>query len=234
VATFVLVHGAFRGGWAWDRVAPLLRARGHDVWAPSLTGMGDRTHLRPAGDEVVHLTTWVDDLVSLCESHDLRDVVLVGHSQGGMVTTAAAAALADRLAELVYLDAPVPEDGECGIDLNPPGVPRPRAEDIDLSAMLPPRPVAPEDGYGEELAAWVNARLCPTPIAPSFEPVTVAAGAAEVRRRYVFFNRTPATYPCWSTRLRLDERGEQYDTIDVDHDAPLTAPDAVAAALLGD
>ena len=202
------------------------------MFAPSLTGMGDRAHVRPAGDPVVHLSTWIEDLAALVRTHDLHDVVLVGHSQGGMVTTAAATSLHDRIAELVYLDAPVPEDGECGIDLNPPGVPTPRAEDIDLTAALPARPVSPEDGYGPELAMWVNERLCATPIAPSFEPVVVGAEAAALPRRYVFFSRTPRTYPCWSTRLRLDERGVAYVELDADHDAPLTAPDAVTAALL--
>ncbi len=195
-----------------------------------LTGMGDRTHLRPAEGRI-GLDTWIADLESLFTTRDLRDVVLVGHSQGGMVTTAATDAVLDRLARLVYLDAPVPEDGERGIDLNPPGVPSPRAEDVDLAAALPARPVGEADGFDEELAAWVNARLSATPIGPSFDPVSLSAAGRAVARQYVFFARTPATYPCWSTRARLDERGEPYRELDAAHDAPMTAPRLVAELL---
>lgn len=233
MSTYLLVHGAFRGGWAWDKVAPALRAQGHVVHAPSLTGMGDRAHLLPRGADRIGLATWVEDLASLAATHDLTDVVLVGHSQGGMVAVAAATALAPRLSALVFLDAPVPRDGERGIDLNPPGVPTPRAEDVDLTAALPARPVSATDGFDPELAAWVNARLCATPIAPSFEPVAIGAAGAAVPRRHVFFSRTPETYPCWSTRARLDAEGAAYEVVDAAHDAPLTDPDTVVRVLLG-
>lgn len=141
MTTFVLVHGAFRGGWAWRFVRAGLVEQGHEVWTPSLAGMGDRAHLTAADGPPVRLSTWVQDLASLLETHDLRDVVLVGHSQGGLVLAAAADTVHARVARLVFLDAPVPEDGERGIDLNPPGVPTPRVEDVDLTAALPPRPV---------------------------------------------------------------------------------------------
>ena len=85
MSTYVLVHGAFRGGWAWGAVERLLVAAGDEVHAPSLTGMGDRVHLRPTGAPYVQLSTWVEDLVSLFHTYDLNDVVLVGHSQGGLV-----------------------------------------------------------------------------------------------------------------------------------------------------
>jgi pimeloyl-ACP methyl ester carboxylesterase len=233
VTTFVLVHGAFRGGWAWDRVRPILEAAGHTVHAPSLTGMGDRVHLRPADGGAVRLATWTEDLVALFRTHDLRDVVLVGHSQGGMVLAAAADDLHDRVARLVFLDAPVPQDGERGIDLNPPGIPTPRPEDVDLSASLPPRPVGSDDGFDAETAAWVNERLSGTPIGPSFEPVAVGDAGAALPRQYVFFSRTPETFPCWSTRARLTEAGEPFVVVDAHHDAPLTDPTAVAELLVG-
>lgn len=232
MTTFVLVHGAFRGGWAWNRVRALLETEGHAVWTPSLTGMGDRVHLGPAQGDAIGLATWVEDLAALVRTNDLHDVVLVGHSQGGMVVAAAATELHDRIAELVFLDAPVPEDGERGIDLNPPGVPTPRAEDIDLSASLPARPVSETDGFDPVLAAWVNERLTGTPIGPSFESVRVSAAARGLPRRYVFFARTPTTYPCWSTRARLEAAGTPFIELDVAHDAPLTAPDQVVVQLL--
>jgi pimeloyl-ACP methyl ester carboxylesterase len=194
--------------------------------------MGDRAHVRPSNEPHVTLETWIQDLTDLVVSHDLTEVVLVGHSQGGMVTTAAASAMPDRIARLVYLDAPVPEDGERGIDLNPPGTPVPDPAAIDLSASLPARPVSEADGFDEDLASWVNARLSGTPIAPSFVPVRVSPAARALPRTYVFFSHTPEGYPCWSTRQRLDAAGTEYRMVESHHDGPLLAPDEVVAALL--
>src|SRR5438105_4042834 len=112
MATFVLIHGAWHGGWCWQRVAPALRREGHEVYAPSLTGMGERRHLARAD---IDLDTHIEDVVSLLEMEDLRDVVLVGHSYGGMVITGAADR-SGRVAKLVYLDAFVPENGRCCLD----------------------------------------------------------------------------------------------------------------------
>jgi pimeloyl-ACP methyl ester carboxylesterase len=110
VATFVLVHGMWAGGWYWQKVRPLLRAAGHEVFSPTLTGLGERVHLaRPEVD----LDTHIDDVVNVMRYEDLRDVVLVGHSYAGMVIGGVADRAPERLARLVYLDAFVPEDGDC-------------------------------------------------------------------------------------------------------------------------
>jgi pimeloyl-ACP methyl ester carboxylesterase len=114
MANFVLVHGAWGGAWCWDPVVPLLTAQGHRVLAPDLTGLGARAHL--AG-QAVNLSTHVQDVVAVLESHRLEQVVLVGHSYGGMVVTGAAARAGARIASLVYLDAFVPADGQSLWDL---------------------------------------------------------------------------------------------------------------------
>ena len=114
MSSFVLVHGAWSGAMSWHKVAPLLRARGHGVFAPSLTGLGDRVHL---GGPETNLTTHVRDVVALVEYEDLREIVLVGHSYGGMVITGAIDSLADRIAHLVYIDAFLPSDGQSLRDL---------------------------------------------------------------------------------------------------------------------
>lgn len=113
--TFVLVHGAWHGGWAWNAVAAVLRGEGHEVWQPTLPGLGPDDDARGVGlaDCTAHLTSFV-------EARDLRDVVLVGHSWGGMVLSAGAPALRNRLARLVYFSAFVPETGESLYDLVPP------------------------------------------------------------------------------------------------------------------
>ena len=113
MSTFVLVHGAWHGGWCWRFVAPALRKLGHDVYTLSLTGLGDRRHLaRPE----INLDLHVQDVVALLEMEDLHQIVLVGHSYGGMVITGVADKCAERIRQLVYLDAFVPENGKCALD----------------------------------------------------------------------------------------------------------------------
>jgi pimeloyl-ACP methyl ester carboxylesterase len=114
MANFVLVHGIFGGARSWRALSPVLRARGHEVYPQSLTGLGERAHL--AGPHT-NLSTHIQDIVAIIESEDLRDVVLVGHSYGGMAITGAADRIPERIAHLVYLDALLPADGEACSDL---------------------------------------------------------------------------------------------------------------------
>jgi pimeloyl-ACP methyl ester carboxylesterase len=114
MANFVLVHGIFGGARSWRALTPMLRSRGHEVYAHSLTGLGERAHL--AGPHT-NLSTHIQDIVAIIESEDLSDVVLVGHSYGGMVITGAADRVPERIAHLVYLDALLPGDGEACSDL---------------------------------------------------------------------------------------------------------------------
>ncbi len=116
MSTYLLVHGAWHSGECWERVVPLLASAGHRVFAPSLTGYGDTSHL--LGPEV-GLDTHVDDVVELIVEEDLTEVVLVGHSYAGLVISSAADQGPDRIARLVYLDAMVPEDGESAADVLP-------------------------------------------------------------------------------------------------------------------
>src|SRR5579863_10548008 len=116
MATFVLVHGAWYGGWCWQRVIPFLAAAGHEVYAPTLTGLAERaSELSPE----VGLDTHVQDIVGLLVEKDLHGVVLVGHSYGGMVITGAVDQAPERIAHLVYLDTFVPRDGESMVDVSP-------------------------------------------------------------------------------------------------------------------
>ena len=116
MATFVIVHGAWSGGHAWRWVRPRLRAAGHEVFTPALTGLGERSHLASAQ---VDLDTHIQDVLGVLEFEDLDQVVLVGHSSGGMVITGVADRAPQRLAQLVYLDAEVPADGQSEFDLLP-------------------------------------------------------------------------------------------------------------------
>lgn len=221
MSTFLLVHGAFRGGWAWSRVRPLLVAAGHDVHAPSLIGAGEHAG-RIA--EVTSLTVWVDQVATLIELEDLRDVVLVGHSQGALVTTAVAARLPDRIGLLLHLDGAVPSPGQCAADLLPStGARPPRGASV-------PAPPVDRSAYGEPWAEWVEARLCDSPVGPALDPMP--ALPASVREEFAFCARTPAGYPSEATRARVVADGRRIHLVDSDHDAPLTAPAEVARLLM--
>ncbi|KAA1420508.1 alpha/beta hydrolase [Mumia zhuanghuii] len=220
MTVFLLVHGAFRGGWSWRRVRPYLIDAGHDVYAPSLSGAGERAAVPVAG-----LSTWVDDVVGLIETEDLHDVVLVGHSQGSLVARAVADAVPHRIRHLVHVDGAVPDVGERAVDLTPGAAGLPPRD-----TLIPSRAPVVGGDLDAETVAWMAPRLTPTPFAPSLDPRP--GPAAEVPETYVFCARTPAGYPSETTRARLDERGTPYALIDAGHDAPLTAPALVAASLM--
>ena len=115
MATFVLVHGAWHGAWCWQKVIPFLEAAGHEVYAPTLTGLAERaSELSPD----VGLDTHIQDIVGLLEEKNLHGVILVGHSYGAMVITGAVDQVPERVAHLVYLDTFVPRDGESLTDIS--------------------------------------------------------------------------------------------------------------------
>ncbi len=117
MSTFVLVHGSMHGGWCWKRVAPLLRAAGHDVYTPTLTGLAERVHLAHPG---IDLDAQIRDVLGVLEFEDLHDVVLAGHSYGAMVITGVADRAPERIGHLVYLDGAMARDGQTVLDLFPP------------------------------------------------------------------------------------------------------------------
>ena len=116
MAVFVVAHGAWSAAWAWKKMRPLLRAAGHELWTPTYTGLGERAHL---ASPAIDLDTHIADVIGMLEMEDLRDVVLIAHSYGGMVATGVADRVPERIAQLVYLDAFVPRDGQSLFDLQP-------------------------------------------------------------------------------------------------------------------
>ena len=141
MATYVLVHGAWHGGWCWKRATPLLLAAGHDVFTPTLTGLGERSHLlAPEIDLEVH----IQDIMAILHYEGLSDVTPVGHSYGGMVIMGVSDKVPERLSQLIYLDAFVPENGQSLFDLLTPESStsfRERAQADGSGWQIPPRPL---------------------------------------------------------------------------------------------
>src|SRR5215470_3514651 len=140
MATFLICHGAWSAAWAWKKVRPLLRAAGHEVLTPTYTGLGERAHL---ASRAITLDTHIADVMGVIECEDLKDVVLVGHSYGGMVATGVADRAGERIAKLVYLDAFVPEHGQSLFDLLPANQRDDRQDAASVQGdgwLLPPNP----------------------------------------------------------------------------------------------
>jgi pimeloyl-ACP methyl ester carboxylesterase len=163
MATFVLVHGGWTGAHGWRAVRRLLAGAGHEVFTPSLTGIGERVHLV---SPQVDLTTHIQDVVNQVLYEDLEDIVLVGHSYGGFVATGAVRHVHERIRELVFLDAFVPADGDTVLGLA--GNTGPSVLRLGADWLVPPLPREFDDPVE---GAWQNARRVPHPTACFSEPV---------------------------------------------------------------
>jgi pimeloyl-ACP methyl ester carboxylesterase len=228
--TFVLVHGAWHGGWCWRRVADLLERRGHKVFAPTMTGLGERSHL---ADAKVGLGTHVTDIANVIKWEGLRDIVLCGHSYGGMVITALAERVQPAIASIVYLDAFVPEDGQALIDLGSQGVRQGIAAAAEKGeTTLKPVPAA-AFRVNEKDRAWVDAMCTPQPIATFTEKVAVTGAYGRVERRaYVRAKAYPnVAFDAAQAKLRSSAGWRIYD-MDCGHDAMVDMPERLAEILL--
>jgi pimeloyl-ACP methyl ester carboxylesterase len=233
MATFLLVHGSHGGGWIWQKVTPRLRAAGHEVYAPTLTGVSDRSHLFDCG---VNLTTHITDVVSLLAYEDLSDVILVGNSYAGMVITGVAAKVPERLKRLVYLDAYVPEDGQSEVDLWPAEMRAAiLADEAASKGLRQPPPPALFGVTDPVLAEWVKVRWTPHPLATYTEPVPRGNARSAALPR-VFIHCTEG--PTMSTPLfapfaaKARANGWEVRELATGHVAMLTAPQEVSDMLL--
>jgi len=233
-ATFVLVHGAWGGAWIWRRVLDPLRAAGHEVHAVTLTGDGERAHLRRAD---ISLQDHIDDVLGLIEAEELQDIVLVGHSYGGMVITGVADALLAggdvRIKQLVYVDAMVPLPGEGWGAGHPPDIVQARlaAAKAHDNALPPPDPV--DFGLNDEDRAWLLRRHVPHPFAMYRVPLHFdGARWAALRRCFIDCNR-PAYVTIDAMRKRVrSQPGWQIVEIATGHFPMVSAPQALLDALL--
>jgi pimeloyl-ACP methyl ester carboxylesterase len=230
VTTFVLVHGAWHGGWCWRSVRDLLEQSGHRVYNPSLTGLGERKHLaRPDID----LDTHIEDVASVLEMEDLREVVLVGHSYGGMVVTGAADRAPARIKRLVYLDAFVPENGKCTLDYVVPERAARMREEGERAGSVTPPPVSLWGLTKPEHIEFVKPREVRHPYRTMAQPVrlTNVSALARIPKTFVYCS-SPATgsFDTFAAKYR-NEPGWRFHELKTGHDAMILMPEAVADIL---
>lgn len=234
MATFVLVHGGGHGGWCFNRVAPLLRAASHDVYTPTLTGLGERKHLlRPEVDLDMHVT----DVVHLLEYEDLAGVFLLGHSYGGMVITGVADRALSRIGHLIYLDAAHPKNGESLADVSPEMMAVAQSEirvvdGVEL-VLFPDSQAIPHLGVTDPADfEWMKSKITPHPWKCFTQKLRLTDEAAVRRIPRTNINCTVSLGMSTPERRERQLDGDQNFEIDTGHDLMITEPRAVAEMLL--
>jgi pimeloyl-ACP methyl ester carboxylesterase len=229
MATFVLVHGAWQGGWTWDRVAPLLRAQDHAVQTPTLTGVGDRAHLI---SPQVGLDTHIQDVVATIQNERLSDVILVGHSYGGQVIAGVASALPGALARLVYLDAFVPNDGESATQQQPETIAQHYRESVQehgFGWLLPTRNLEVLGVTDPVDVEWLSSLMVPHPYKGFNDPVRVTPEALAIPSSFIESVDWMRVFQ--SGRERAQSRGWPVHELQTGHQSMTTAPHKLAELL---
>ena len=229
MATFVVAHGAWSSAWAWKKMRPLLRAAGHELVTPSYTGLGERAHLATPS---VDLDTHIRDVMGALEFEDLRDVLLLGHSYGGMVATGVADRAAARVARVIYLDAFVPESGQSFFDLLPleaRSAMEERAHSDGDGWRVPPNPLPPDTPEAD--VAWAAPRRVAHPLKALLQPLHLLAEAPP-QASYIYCRRSGPGDVFAPFAARARQRGWPYFEIDASHNPHITAPDELCRLLL--
>ena len=207
---------------------PLMRAAGHRLVTPTYTGLGERAHL---ANRSIDLETHIEDILNVIKYEDLRDIVLIGHSYGGMVATGVADRARDRVAQLIYIDAFVPEDGQSLLDLNE--VARPLMQELAKTGdgwRVPPSPTPPDTSPAD--VEWLSERRVHTPVKCFETKLKLHDGALTLPRSYIYATRiTPAdTFGPFAKRAKNDPAWRYYE-IDASHAPNVTAPEVLMALL---
>jgi pimeloyl-ACP methyl ester carboxylesterase len=238
----VLCHGAWHGGWCWRDVASALRASGADVFTPTMTGMGERVHLRSAGATVAN---YITDVCGVIESEELFDVTLVGHSFGGMAITGVADLLQDRIKRLVYLDAAVPKDGQSLITQSVANSPDHNEGIVaHFSAMLAKSDTLPApdmitlgiDTAPQEMQEWEKRRMVSHPLASFLEPIHFQNGGPAAPCTYIVCDNPPMPNTSFLAHYQKIVAGNYGDhwtvrRISTGHMAMITACDETVALI---
>lgn len=232
-STYVLVHGAWHGGWCWKAVARILRTHGHQVFTPTLSGLGERAHLL---SKTIDLSVFIQDIVNVLEYEDLTDVVLVGHSFGGLPIIGAADRVPRRIRQLVFLDAVVLEHGQTAFSRLAPEIVAQRIAQSNQSSggLSIPVPAASAFGVFEPAQVALLERNCtPHPLKTFDDPVTLNGPVGGTIPKTYIQCIDPVYEPLQSSRDFVRAQAHwAWDEIATGHDAMISAPAALAAKLL--
>jgi pimeloyl-ACP methyl ester carboxylesterase len=228
-ATFLVCHGAWSAGWAWKKMHPLMAAAGHRLVTPTCTGLGEREHL---ANPSIDLETHIEDVINVIKYEDLRDVVLIGHSYGGMVATGVADRARDRIAQLIYLDAFVPEEEQSLLDLLPESE-RQRMLLLAKSGdgwRVPPNPTPPDTPQAD--LEWLTERRVDMPIRCFETRLRLRGGRLTLPRSYIYATRVSPVdaFGPFAARAK-SEPGWCYHEIDASHSPHVTAPELLMGML---
>lgn len=227
-SVYVLVHGAWHGGWCWKKIKALLEARGHIVYTPTLTGLGERSHLLTPE---VNLSTHIQDIVSMLEYEDLNNVILVGHSYAGMVISGVAERASSRLSHLVYLDAYLPEDGKSTVDYFViPSLDKIVMEKGD-GWKIPPLGTLKDLGITDERDIdWVKARVGAQPYKTFTDTINLSGSGNSIPKAFIRLSNFP-----WFVEAaeRARSMGFSYqEMLSGGHDAMISAPGETVLTIL--
>jgi pimeloyl-ACP methyl ester carboxylesterase len=229
MATFVLVHGAWAGGIIWRPIARALRSASHEVYTPTLTGIGERKHLLNRG---VDLGTHIQDVLGVLDYEDLSDIVLVGHSYGGMVVTAVADAVPNKIASLVYLDAFVPQDGQSLFSMVPTDK---RAQPLAAPGedwLTAPLPAEAFGNPSQQVRDFIARKGMPQPVACFSQPVRLTGGIEHIRRKTYIYCNDPQPSVFTPLYERLNNRpGWILRTLHCTHFPQIDMPEDLTALL---
>ena len=232
MATFVLVHGAWYGSWCWKRVRKALETAGHDVFTPTLTGVGERSHLL---SREVNLETHIQDVLNLVKWEELTDIVLCGHSYGGCVVSGVADRIPDRIRSLVYLDAFVPEDGETQLQHLPQALAErilEGAKNVGEGWKVPPIPAAVFNVNAAD-RAWVDRQTTVHPLAAMEEHLHLQGGREKIEN-ISFILATgwdgPSPFPPFYEKAKAKHWKTR--TVPCGHDVMLDLPEELTTILV--
>jgi pimeloyl-ACP methyl ester carboxylesterase len=228
--TFVLIHGSWHGGWCWRRVADRLEKQGHKVFAPTLTGLGERAHLIGAQ---VDINTHITDIVSVIRFENLDNIVLVGHSYAGLIITGVAEQIGSAISSIVYLDAFLPDDGDTLVGLSPEKVRAATFAARDKGEISRPFPPASVFGVNEKDQSWVNSKMTPQPLGTSFTPIKMT-GAREKITKKTFIRLTGYQSPFFDKALAQCRGDKTWRTFEIatGHDMMVNMPDELTNLIL--
>jgi pimeloyl-ACP methyl ester carboxylesterase len=231
MTTFVLCTGAWHGGWCWKRVRKALAAQGHDVFTPTLSGLCERSHLL---SREIDLTTHIDDIANLIRWEELSDIVLVGHSYGGIVISGVADQLAERIKALVYLDAFVLDDGQSLYDALPPEARQAQLDGVAASGDGWRVPPISAEAFNVNPAdrAWVDAQCTPQPLACFEQKLRLTRSEPPVGASHYILATGWEGSPFHQFHDKAKARGWSVRAFDCGHDVMLDRPEELTAALL--